>query len=65
MKPSEVRDMTLEDAKAKEAELSKELFSLRMRHATNQLENPVKLRTLRRDIARVKTIVAQKERGKK
>ncbi|WKZ33714.1 MAG: 50S ribosomal protein L29 [Thermodesulfobacteriota bacterium] len=65
MKPAELREMTLEDARAKEGELTKELFSLRMRHATNQLENPLRLRALRRDIARVKTILAEKERGAK
>ncbi|MBI5491656.1 MAG: 50S ribosomal protein L29 [Deltaproteobacteria bacterium] len=64
MKPAEIRDLTLEETKAKEAELSKEIFNLRMRHTTNQLENPLSLRTLRRDMARVKTIIAEKERGK-
>ncbi len=62
MKPQEIRDMTLDEARAKGAELSKELFSLRMRHATNQLENPLRLRVLRREIACVNTIVAEKER---
>lgn len=65
MKAAEIRDMTLEEARAREEELRKEVFNLRMRHATNQLENPLKLRTLRRDIARVKTIVAEKEREAK
>lgn len=64
MKSAEIRDMTLEEIKAKEAELSKEIFNLRMRHTTNQLENPLSLRILRRDMARVKTIIAEKERGK-
>lgn len=64
MKPAEIRDMTLADAKGKAAELTKELFNLRMRHATNQLENPLKLRTLKREIARIRTIVAEKERVK-
>ncbi len=63
MKPQEIRDMTLEEARAKSEEIEKELFSLRMRHATNQLENPLRLRVLRRDIARVNTIVTEKERG--
>jgi large subunit ribosomal protein L29 len=63
MKPSEIRDMTAAELKAKEAELSKEHFNLKMRHATRQLENPVKLRIVRRDIARVKTILAEKEKG--
>ncbi|HBG45623.1 MAG TPA: 50S ribosomal protein L29 [Deltaproteobacteria bacterium] len=65
MKPAEIRGMTLEDLKAKGSELEKELFSLRMRHATSQLENPLRLRALRRDIARMRTIAAEKERGKK
>lgn len=64
MKPAEIRDMTLEEIRAKEKELTKELFNLRMRHTTNQLENPQKLRIIKRDIARVKTVIAQKERGK-
>lgn len=64
MKPAEIRDLTLEEMKAKEGELSRELFNLRMRHRTSQLENPLKLRMLKKDIARVKTVIAQKERGK-
>lgn len=64
MKPAEIRDMTLEEARNKASELTKELFNLRMRHATNQLENPLKLRVIKRDIARINTIVADKERGK-
>ncbi|MBI5562932.1 MAG: 50S ribosomal protein L29 [Deltaproteobacteria bacterium] len=62
MKPSEIRDMTAVEIKTKEADLRKELFNLRMRHTANQLENPLKLRTLRRDVARLKTIIAEKER---
>lgn len=64
MKPSEVRAMSLDEVKAKDAELTKELFSLRMRHTTNQLENPLKLRIVKREIARVKTIIAEKGRAK-
>lgn len=64
MKPSEVRAMSLDEVKAKAAELTKELFSLRMRHTTNQLENPLKLRIVKREIARVKTIIAEKGRAK-
>lgn len=65
MKSAEIRDMSLEEMRAKDSELTKELFSLRMRHTTNQLENPLKLRILKKDVARVKTIIAEKERGKK
>ncbi|MBI5587227.1 MAG: 50S ribosomal protein L29 [Deltaproteobacteria bacterium] len=64
MKPSEVRGMSPDEMKAKETELAKELFSLRMRHTTNQLENPLKLRAVKRDIARMKTIIAEKGRAK-
>lgn len=65
MKPDKIREMTVADLKGKETELSKELFNLRMRHTTGQLENPLKLRTIRKDVARIKTIIAEKERGKK
>ncbi|HAO92881.1 MAG: 50S ribosomal protein L29 [Deltaproteobacteria bacterium GWC2_56_8] len=64
MKPAEIRDLTPEEMTAKEAELSKELFNLKMRHATNQLENPLKLRIIKREIARVKTVIAEKGRSK-
>jgi len=60
MKPKEIREMTLEDMKAKDVELTKELFSLNMRNATRQLDNPLRLRFLRKDVARVKTIIAEK-----
>lgn len=56
--------MSPDEMKAKETELTKELFSLRMRHTTNQLENPLKLRAVKRDIARMKTIIAEKGRAK-
>ena len=63
MKSSEIREMSLDEMKAKEKELVKELFSIRMRHATAQLEDPLKIRFLRKDIARVKTIIVQKRSG--
>ena len=49
------------DALKRAAELKEELFNLRFRHATGQLENPVSLRNCRREIARVQTIIRQKE----
>ncbi|MFQ5329224.1 MAG: 50S ribosomal protein L29 [Thermodesulfobacteriota bacterium] len=63
MKASEVRDMTVEDLLAKEKALDKELFSLRVQNSTGHLENPLRIRFVRRDIARVKTIRAEKGRG--
>lgn len=64
MKPAEIRDLKVDEIKAKATEMTKELFNLRMRHTTGQLENPLKLRTIKRDVARLKTIIAEKERGK-
>ncbi len=61
MKAKELRNMTPEELRSKAEELKKDLFNLRMRHATSQIENPLKLRTLRRDIARVLTVAAEKK----
>ncbi len=63
MKSKEIREMTLDDMKAKAEELNKEIFALRMRNVTSQLENPLKIRTTRRDIARIRTVIAEKERA--
>ncbi len=64
MKSEEIRNMPLDEMKAQVEGLKKELFNLRMRHGSGQLENPLKLRMLRRDVARVKTIIKEKEKGK-
>ena len=55
--------MTADDIKARVAELEEERFRLRFRSATEPLENPLRLRTIRKDVARLKTILSQKERG--
>lgn len=52
--------MTTEQLEAKLVELKKDLFQLRLQHATNQLENPGKIADVRKDIARVKTILVEK-----
>ena len=52
------------DYKKKIEKMKKELFNLRFQHATGQLENPVKMRELKKDIARVKTIIREKELAK-
>ena len=57
MKAKEIRNMTTEELEAKVAELKKDLFFLRMQHATNQLDNPVKIATVKKDMARSKTII--------
>ena len=61
MKASEVRKMSAAELEAKLGELKKDLFQLRLQHATNQLENPVKIAEVKRDIARVKTIIREHE----
>lgn len=64
MTGSELRDMSVDDLKAKLAELSEEKFRLRFRSATEAIENPIRFRHLRRDIARVMTVLRAKELGK-
>ncbi len=62
MKANELRDirkMTPEQLNEKLAGLKKDLFYLRMQHATNQLDDPVKIRETRHDIARVKTVLRE------
>jgi large subunit ribosomal protein L29 len=57
MKASELRELTLEELRAKEEQLRREHFTAKVKHATGQLENTAKLRLLRRDIARVETVL--------
>ena len=61
MKASEVRAMSVAQLNEKLDSLKKDLFFLRMQHATNQLDNPQKLVETKRDIARVKTMIREKE----
>ena len=61
MKASDVRKMSAAELENKLGELKKDLFQLRLQHATNQLENPVKIAQVKRDIARVKTIIREQE----
>ena len=61
MKPDEIREMSVEDLKAKIDELTRERFNLRFRSATESIENPMRFRDLRRDIARMQTILREKE----
>ncbi len=63
MKPSELRGMNEEELKARETELARELFNLRFRHASGQMENTARLRQIRRDLARVKTLRREREMG--
>ncbi len=61
MKPSEMRDMGPEELQHKQAELREQLFRLRVQASIGQLDNTMKLRETRRDIARLKTILKQKQ----
>ena len=60
MKANEMRELTAEELSAKLKELKTELFNLRFQHAINQLENPHRIVEVKRDIARVMTILQQK-----
>ena len=61
MKASEIRKMSAAELEAKLSGLKKDLFFLRMQHATNQLDNPLKIAEVKRDIARVKTIIREQQ----
>ena len=61
MKATEIRKMSVSDLEAKLADLKKDLLFLRMQHATNQLDNPIKISAVKKDIARIKTIIREKE----
>jgi len=63
MKPSELRQKNIDELKQELQELKNELFKLRFQHATNQLDNPMKLKSVKKDIARVKTIIREMELG--
>ena len=59
MKATEIRKMNAEQLNDKLTGLKKDLFYLRMQHATNQLDNPLKIKETKRDIARVKTVLRE------
>ena len=59
MKANEIRKMSVEQLNEKLTGLKKDLFFLRMQHATNQLDNPLKIQATKRDIARVMTVLRE------
>ena len=61
MKAKELKNLSVEELTKKLDDLKKDLFMLRMQHATNQLDNPMKIAAVKKDIARVKTIIREKE----
>lgn len=64
MKPSELRALTVEELKQKEQDTRKELFNLRFRLATGEVENPKRINALRKDIAKILTITSEKSKVK-
>lgn len=61
MKANELRDKTTAELEAQLTSLKKDLFFLRMQHATNQLDNPLQIAVVKKDIARIKTIIRENE----
>ncbi len=63
MKASEIREMTAEELNSKLSDLKAELFNLRFQLAINQLDNPTRISAVKKDIARVKTVIRENELG--
>ncbi|HJB98384.1 MAG TPA: 50S ribosomal protein L29 [Candidatus Acutalibacter pullicola] len=61
MKASEIREMTADELNSKLADLKAELFNLRFQLAINQLDNPMRISAVKKDIARVKTVIRENE----
>lgn len=61
MKANELRNLSVEELLKKDSELQMELFNLRFRLATGQLDNPMTIKAVKKDMARVKTVIRQKE----
>jgi len=61
MKIGEIRELGVEDLRTREKDLDDQLFRLRIQKSMGQLEAPTKLRTLRRDLARIKTILRERK----
>jgi len=65
MKAKEIRDMNQTELNKQLSDLKSELFNLRFQLATGQLDNPVRIRSVRKDIARIKTVMREQELGLK
>ncbi len=62
MKTSELREITVDELQKKEQDMRKELFNLRFQQATGEIENPMRLHALKKDIARILTIITEKNK---
>ena len=61
MKATEIRKMSAAELEAKLGDLKNDLFQLRLQHATNQLDNPIRIAQVKKDIARVKTLIREQQ----
>ena len=64
MKAAELRDTTIDELRKKEQDLRKELFNLRFQQATGEIENPMRIRAIKKDIAKILTIITEKNKRK-
>lgn len=65
MKVSELRELAVEELRRKEQDLRKELFNLRFQQATGEIENPMRIHRIRKDIARVLTMITERDKKDK
>ncbi|MFW6160326.1 MAG: 50S ribosomal protein L29 [Acidobacteriota bacterium] len=65
MKARELRDLSLDELEQKEIELKDQLFKLKFQYSLGQLENSMKMRNIKKDIARIKTLMKEFQEGKK
>ena len=63
MKTNELRDKSIDELNTRERELREQLFKLRFQRATGRMENPMKIREVRREIARIKTLLGERSRA--
>ena len=61
MKIKDIKELSMDELKQKNRDLAEDLFKLRIRHASGNLESPATMRNVRKDIARIKTILREKE----
>lgn len=64
MKAAELRETTVEELRKKEQDLRKELFNLRFQQATGEIENPMRIRAIRKGIAKILTVITEKNKQK-
>jgi large subunit ribosomal protein L29 len=63
MKTTELRDKSVDELQTRERELNEQLFKLRFQKATGRMENPMKIREVKREIARIKTLLGERSRA--